>query len=439
MRCKHCQAELDENTNICPACGMVNKEKGKDKSLLVMKILAFSLLGVVLLTALAGAISYGLTGRILPTWLRKNDIYCKQSYTVSLKKLNSSLGNKKFQNSRETVVATMGEDTLTNRMLQVYFWDVASSSEYADLDKDTPLDQQYQDPVTQKTWQQFFIEQSIDAWKRDMLVKNMALEAGFEMPEEYVEQFDSLEADMIETAKANNYTTLEALLESMSGRGTTYQTYYDYLWNYFIGGNYWADVIEETEVDMEDIEAYYEANKDALVIDDGYFTVTKDSGKLVDVRHILIKPEGDILDEDGEVIGISDESWAACEAKAQAILDEWLAGEKTEDSFADLATANTQDSGSKSTGGLYTEVYKGMMVQAFNDWCFDESRQAGDYGMVKTGYGYHIMYYVDGEEGWIKLCTEGAKTKKSSQFIDELANNTTVEVDYKKIVLAELD
>ena len=33
------------------------------------------------------------------------------------------------------------------------------------------------------------------------------------------------------------------------------------------------------------------------------------------------------------------------------------------------------------------------MVAAFNDWCFDESRQTGDTGIVETNYGYHVMYF----------------------------------------------
>ena len=30
----------------------------------------------------------------------------------------------------------------------------------------------------------------------------------------------------------------------------------------------------------------------------------------------------------------------------------------------------------------------------FNDWCFDASRKTGDTAIVKTQYGYHIMYFV---------------------------------------------
>ena len=33
------------------------------------------------------------------------------------------------------------------------------------------------------------------------------------------------------------------------------------------------------------------------------------------------------------------------------------------------------------------------MVAAFDAWCFDEARQAGDTGIVETEYGYHVMYF----------------------------------------------
>jgi hypothetical protein len=34
------------------------------------------------------------------------------------------------------------------------------------------------------------------------------------------------------------------------------------------------------------------------------------------------------------------------------------------------------------------------MVEAFNDWCFDPARKAGDYEVVETEYGYHLIYFV---------------------------------------------
>ena len=43
---------------------------------------------------------------------------------------------------------------------------------------------------------------------------------------------------------------------------------------------------------------------------------------------------------------------------------------------------------------MYEDVAPGQMVAAFNDWCFDESRQPGDHGIVETEYGYPSMYFV---------------------------------------------
>ena len=62
--------------------------------------------------------------------------------------------------------------------------------------------------------------------------------------------------------------------------------------------------------------------------------------------------------------------------------------------FAELAMQESSD-GSKYVGGLYTGVYEGQMVTAFNDWCFDSSRKPGDTDVVETEYGAHVMYFVN--------------------------------------------
>ncbi len=437
MQCKYCQAELEEGNSICPSCGKDNEENTIGKKLKVMKILTFGFIGLVLLCVLVSLISYGTSGRFLPGFLRENDISYKKSYSVSAETLDTALGNSSFMSGRDTVIATMGQHKLTNRLMQVYYWDIVGNANFADLEKDVPLDEQYYDPDTEKTWQQYFIEIAIETWMRDALVLDMAEEAGFEMPQVYASQFETLEKDMLSAAISQKYTSLEEFLESMTGCGTTFDTYYEFMWTYFLGGSYWKEYIETVEVDVEEIEAYYKAHQSELVLDD-YFRVTKDSGKLVDVRHILIQPKGGTKSEDGKTTIYSEEEWNKCRDDAQAILDAWLAGERTEDSFAKLATEKTEDPGSKSTGGLYTDTWKGKMVAEFNDWCFDASRKTGDYGLVKTSYGYHIMYFVGAEEGWIRMCTDGAKSVKASEIMDEIVENTSVAVDYRKIAIAEL-
>lgn len=114
---------------------------------------------------------------------------------------------------------------------------------------------------------------------------------------------------------------------------------------------------------------------------------------LIDVRHILVSFEGGTTDSDGNVT-YSDEEKAAAKEEAEVLLEQWKNGDATEESFAALANEYSDDTGSNENGGLYENVYPGAMVTNFNDWCFDESRQPGDTGVVETSYGYHVMYFV---------------------------------------------
>lgn len=114
----------------------------------------------------------------------------------------------------------------------------------------------------------------------------------------------------------------------------------------------------------------------------------------IDIRHILVQPEAATLtaEDEGYEAEVT-ELDAAAKARAEELYAQWKAGEATEESFAALAMAESTDS-SKYVGGLYSQVPQNYMVAEFNDWCFDESRESGDTGIVGTDYGYHIMYFV---------------------------------------------
>ena len=124
-----------------------------------------------------------------------------------------------------------------------------------------------------------------------------------------------------------------------------------------------------------------------------YFIATEDNNyNTVNVRHILLAPEQDLdSDEDGTMDASSDEALAAAKQEAEDVLAEWKAGEATEESFAALADTYSADS---TEGGLLENIYHNQMVQPFNDWCFDESRQPGDVEIVQTEFGYHIIYFI---------------------------------------------
>lgn len=118
---------------------------------------------------------------------------------------------------------------------------------------------------------------------------------------------------------------------------------------------------------------------------------------LAQVRHILVKAEAD---ENG---AYTDEAKAAAKLRAEEILAEFEAGDKTEDSFAALAEQYSEDDGSNTNGGLYNSVAKGQMVEEFDAFCF-AGHNPGDtaivYGESGSYAGYHVMYYVGEGENY---------------------------------------
>lgn len=136
------------------------------------------------------------------------------------------------------------------------------------------------------------------------------------------------------------------------------------------------------------------------------------------VRHILISALKNQADPTTDATA---EEIATAKAKADSILAEFKAGAQTEDAFAALATANTADTGSAATGGLYSDIFAGSgMVAEFEAWTIDPSRKTGDTGIVQTDYGFHIMYFVanDGPE-W-KISVKGTLTNdKFSAYYEE--------------------
>lgn len=167
---------------------------------------------------------------------------------------------------------------------------------------------------------------------------------------------------------------------------------------------------------------------DSTVLESGnyYYVVSfgerfREDYNTINVRHILIQPAAGELASGAEGYEAEQEKLNA-EAKAQAeeILAQWKAGEATEESFAKLAQEYSVD-GSKYDGGLYTRVFKGQMVTAFEDWCFDSSRKDGDTGIVETPYGFHIMYFSGKDlPYWKSLVTTDLAGEGYNTYVTEL-------------------
>lgn len=151
-----------------------------------------------------------------------------------------------------------------------------------------------------------------------------------------------------------------------------------------------------------------------------YYVIVYEGRALVrepayDVRHILIQA--------GDGTNPTQAEYDEAEAKAQSVLDEWKAGEATEDSFAALVSANTSDTASASSGGLYSNITASSNYeQAFLDWTIDPARRPGDTGLVKTGYGWHVMYFAASKDPVWKQTTAAALQNQDYEALTDSAS-----------------
>lgn len=196
-----------------------------------------------------------------------------------------------------------------------------------------------------------------------------------------------------------------------SGQLSTDSLYYDWLMD---GERQKNDVTV-----LESSYGYY-----VLFFDERFL----DETPTVNVRHILIeaKNEDDPATEDVDesTQDPTDEVYAAAEQKAQELLDQWKAGEATEESFAALAEEYSVDPGSNTNGGLYKQVAPGDMIEAFNDWIFADERQSGDTGLVQNTVndtkGWHVLYYVGQDEPVWMI------TARQAIWANDLENNVEI-------------
>lgn len=586
MFCRYCGKELEEGQNVCPACGksdepeMTGEKPAETVAEQVAEVVSqepvqqtqphkglkvtLAVIGGLVLALVLVAVLYIGTGHTMDDLKegakdlltsigileKENDVFYKKSYTVSASQV---------EKKHDAIVATLGENSLSNGQLQIYYWmqvyeflnDYSYYLSYIGLDYTKDLSTQSCTMTeTEMSWEQYFLMEALYTWHRYQVLYQTANTEGYQMPTEYQSYLDGLQESMDADALEDGYDSAEAMLQDEFGPGVTFDDYLYYLERYYVGNLFFSEVVDKLEVTDEEMEEYFTENESSLA---GY-GITKDSGPLLDLRQILLKPES-TKDDDGNSI-ITDEAWEDCLKKTQAIYDQFLAGEKTEDAFSALAKENSQDTDTASSGGLlqyvpqlgltsvdvrhilimpvdvdefdssatytdeqweacrkeaqalldqflageqteeafgalaneysddnngkvtnggiYTDVTQGQMVDAFDEWIFDTARQEGDTGLVKTPYGYHVMYfvhrddgmetwafeegrqegdtalvktdagyrvmyYVSSEEGWIVYCRNGVLSNKSVELLESYVENSEAVVTYKNIAMGAPD
>ena len=498
MNCKHCNAELPEDVTLCPECGKEQEETGAEvmeetvaeevaaeetveeavaeeaaaeetaaeeaaadeepaaPAKANTKKITVSVIAIVLLAAiLIGLVAGSMGGKpvteptetptaavpeetkpvVIPFDGDPESPKCKQSYTVS---------DEEAMAAADVVVATMGDKQLTNAQLQAFYWQEVYMflNEYGiyaqsmGLDVYEGLDKQLmmggsEDESANVSWQQFFLDGAIATWKN---YQSLVLEAeaeNYKMTAEEQEEIDNMPADMEEAAVSAGFANADELIRQNVGAACDLEAYLKYVTTYYHGMSYYYDYCGKLDPTDAEVEAFFEENEDEFALSG----ITRDT-RFVDIRHVLLTPEGGEVGENGYPV-YTDEAWDACRVKAEEIYNKWLEGDKSEASFAQLAMDYSVD-GNAAQGGIYEDVYVGQMVKSFEDWCFDESRVPGDHGLVKTEYGYHIMFF-SAHSSWMDQAKEGLIDSLAYDKIPETTDKYPAEVDFSLVQLGNLN
>lgn len=481
MKCKYCDALLDEDVMVCPVCGKnlaaeedtfveeeiceevaadgdveetadtdeqieelveENLEQTPVKEGVKLAWWKLVLMGVGILAALILFVVVILKDQGIDpnplNWFADKDVDSAET-EYDLNRDDYTAAQEDTEGQAAKIVAKSGDMELDNAQLQLYYWNgvyefINQYQYYLEglgLDLSKPLNEQT--TIENTTWQKFFLENALFNWHKFSALVHEANESGFELSEATREQLEAMEQDIEDYAKASGYESAADMLTAETGPLVTVDSYLQYCWDYYLAMEYFNAEYNKMQPTDEQIEAYFTEHESELAASG----VTKES-KLYNVRHILIEPEGGTENEDGTKT-YTDSEWEACLKEAQALLDQWKNGDATEESFAQLATSESADGGSSANGGLYTDLSESTsFVQEFKDWYLDESRQVGDTGLVKSVYGYHIMYFSAANTNWQSKCRTALITQMSEQYVQQIMEKWPVTIFDEDIAIGEV-
>lgn len=399
-----------------------------------------------------------------------NKVTAKGTYTVS---------DEEIVAARDAVVAEAAGNKLTNSQLQIYYWLEVAAHRASDHPEQPDYSQSLDTqpcPIDEgvNSWQQYFLGKALNAWQAQTALVQMSVEEGvpaydpeykpdLEKRKEYMtgmpatkvlyqwsdryqpnrlhqdyldgvpEMLNTLAADSGFDQNDDNAMAMAIAGTAASGSDLISYTHtLNHAYMYFTEMGYYF------EPTAEEIAAYGDANPAADPV----------SGKTVDFRHILLIPQNAQVAADGTVTA-SEEDWARCETEAKTLLDKWLKrvnntkyaqfaeGRVPEARFAEFAKDYSQDAGSNINGGRYVDIVPGALLPELDAWCFDETRQVGDYEIIRTAAGYHIVFLSAINEN--RLTDAEARLNQSlyNDLVASAMETYPITVDYTAIKLGQ--
>lgn len=118
-----------------------------------------------------------------------------------------------------------------------------------------------------------------------------------------------------------------------------------------------------------------------------------------------------------------------CKTRAEAVLAEFEATDKTADNFAQIYNGSSADK--NYPDGLRENVSKRQFNETMTEWIFDAERTQGDYQLFESAedHSYYLVYFegLSDLPYWKSVCISNVQQTKYSEWLDEQLEANPIE------------
>lgn len=315
---------------------------------------------------------------------------------------------------RGTTAVTVGDSKISAVELNYFYID--SINDYVDqwgdyialtgLDTSKPLDEQTFNEEQGTTWADYFLDYATNNIHSAYALYNSAVAEGYTLSQEDASSIDSSMATMELYAKYYyGYSSLDAFLTAMYGKGANEETYRNYAEVQYIASAYANDEYNSLVYTAEDIE-------NALADEPNAYTRYSYNYYYLPVTSFL---SGGTTDDNGNLTYSDEEKDAAsvaCEAAAQELMAQNISSVVVFDKAINQLELNASSETSVSSTAISNRLYTELSA-TLKDWVTDNARVEGELGCIpystestdedgntiSTVNGYYMVLFLGSDEG----------------------------------------
>ena len=307
---------------------------------------------------------------------------------------------------KNTVALTVGEHKISNAEMNYFYMDAVNNfySQYGSyaslfgLDVTKPLDEQFVDEESGKTWADDFLDSAKNSAQTVYAMADAAEAAGYSLSNEELTAVEYNVHNMDTYATMYGYPDGETYLKAMYGNGATKESFLEYAKRSQLAQSYYNHYAENLSYDASALQA-----KDAEA-PQSYSAYSYNSYYLPASRFLT----GGTTAEDGTTV-YTDEEKSASVTAAEAAAKSLLTEEITTVEALDAAIAALEiNAGTTAVSTAYDNTLYSNVSGTYADWITDSSRVAGDMEVFAstsgdTVSGYYVIFFKEATDNAFPL------------------------------------